>query len=487
MTTDWVDKALDMLKKTLRPIPQELNELDWKERLSTNKSRLTEHLSAFANYPGGGFMVFGICDKTGEVLGINREECNQIIDKLSNLSRNALEPPIRLLHAIRTFQNHPIFIIHIEESEVKPVHLRAKSLEYCFIRSGGTTRKASRQDVGNMLLNSKPLRWEELHSSSLLTSREMATLLDYRTIFELLDRPIPEDSQEIIRWMLKEKMIAPDHSGNFYITNFGAIAAAHKLDDFNGLQRKAVRLIRYSGLNKVQTETEHTGTKGYAIGFENFIQFLTAMLPQSEVIEQALRRKTSIYPEIALRELFANTLIHQDFSISGSGPMVEIFANRIEFSNPGRLLPSKKIHRLIGTNPESRNEILASAFRRYNICEERGTGFLKTIAAIELYGLPPLGFEEGENYFKVSLQAPKTFAEMLPEERLEACYQHATLQYYSSSALSNTSLRKRLKMSERQRSSVSRLIAEALDKKLIKARNPETKSTKFAEYIPFWG
>ena len=57
-------------------------------------------------------------------------------------------------------------------------------------------------------------------------------------------------------------------------------------------------------------------------------------------------------------------------------------------------------------SPESRNEILAQAFRRYHICEERGTGFIKTILAIELFGLPPLKFEQGENYFKVILSSP---------------------------------------------------------------------------------
>ena len=34
------------------------------------------------------------------------------------------------------------------------------------------------------------------------------------------------------------------------------------------------------------------------------------------------------YPEIALRETIANALIHQDFSISGTGPVVEVYADR---------------------------------------------------------------------------------------------------------------------------------------------------------------
>lgn len=216
------------------------------------------------------------------------------------------------------------------------------------------------------------------------------------------------------------------------------------------------------------------------------IDHLNLILPHSEVIKQSLRAEVSIYPEIALRELIANALIHQDFSITGAGPMIELFADRIEFTNPGALLPSKRLDRLIGTTPESRNEVLASAFRLYRICEERGTGFQKVVAAVELYGLPPVTFTTLDNAFRVTLHAPRKFSEMAQSERIEACYQHAVLKYLSSSALTNTSLRDRLKMHEKQRTQVSNLIRDAVDAGRIKRKDPDSNSSKFAEYVPYW-
>ena len=53
----WTTKALELLKASLVPPKHELNELDWKAALSPDKKRLTEHLSAFANQPGGGYLV----------------------------------------------------------------------------------------------------------------------------------------------------------------------------------------------------------------------------------------------------------------------------------------------------------------------------------------------------------------------------------------------------------------------------------------------
>lgn len=211
------------------------------------------------------------------------------------------------------------------------------------------------------------------------------------------------------------------------------------------------------------------------------------MLPRSEIIKNALRTTTTVYPEIALRELIANALIHQDFSVRGAGPMIEIFQDRIAIFNPGKLLPSKKLDRLIRTTPESRNEILASAFRRFNICEERGSGFEKAVVAIELYGLPPLKFEQLENSFRVTMYSPRTFAKLTPEERVEACYQHSIIKYYSSGGMTNTSLRERFKMHEKQRSQVSLVIKEALSQGKIKPKYVNNASTKFAEYIPVWG
>ena len=302
----------------------------------------------------------------------------------------------------------------------------------------------------------------------------------------MTETPAPTTLEEILNWAANEKFVEREPGGGGYISNLGAISAARSLGDFSEISRKAVRVIVYQGPNKSKTKLEQEGKKGYAVSFQGLMDFVTSHLPQSEVIEQALRRKLTVYPVIALREIIANALIHQDFTITGAGPMVEVFSNRIEISNPGGILASKKIDRLIGTQPESRNELLARAFRHYKICEERGSGLLKAGSAIELYGLPPIQFEAGSNYFKVTLHAPRKFAEMSDGERLQACYQHAVLKYYSDSHMTNTSLRERLKMPDKQRSMVSALIAEAVEKKLIKQADPENASKKFTEYVPIW-
>jgi ATP-dependent DNA helicase RecG len=482
----WINKAIALLDRSLNPIPQELNELDWKEDLSPNNSKLSKHLSAFANLPGGGFLVFGIENKMGRLIGISQDKAELIVQKLSSLCRDTIEPQASMQHQIANYNGVPILFVYIKESATKPVHLRSGALEDCFIRSGGSTQKASRQELGALMLNSKNPIYEELHASKLLSGEAVLELIDYKSIFNLLGKPIPNNSSEILNFLELEKLISDIDQNGFYITNMGALAAAHSLKNFDSLARKAIRVIQYKGNNKVETIREYPGSKGYAISFESLIEFVINLLPSSEIIKTALRKEMCIYPEIALRELIANALVHQDFGVKGAGPMIEIFDNRIEISNPGKLLPSKSIDRLIGTTPESRNDALASKFRRYGICEERGSGFQKAIASIELFGLPPLKMEENANSFRVTMFTPKSFAELTANERVEAAYQHCVLQYYSSSAMSNTSLRDRFKMHDKQRSQVSLVIKEALTQNRIKPKDPNNASTKFVEYVPFW-
>ncbi len=396
----------------------------------------------------------------------------------------ALEPALAIDHGVVEHAGVPLLFVHVPEHGSRPVHKRGKSIEESWVRSGGTTRKASRQELAGLLLGSQPPRWEELRASPVIGADAVLEALDLATIAKLRQRPLPEDRDALLRWLVDEKMVVIE-AGGYAITRFGALAAARRLEEFDSLARKRIRVVRYGGTNKVDTIDELVGQKGYAIGFEGLIAHLKRSLPHSEVIKQALRSEVNVYPEIALRELIANTLIHQDFGISGAGPMIEVFADRIEFTNPGSLLPSKRLDRLIGTAPESRNEVLASAFRLYRICEERGTGFQKVVAAVELFGLPPVSFSALDGAFRVTLHAPRKFADMGRSERVEACYQHAVLRYLSGSVLTNTSLRERFKLNDKQRNTVTNLIGEAVEAGRIRRKDPDA-GNKFAEYLPYW-
>lgn len=476
---------LPRLGQSLASPPREFDDLDWKQELSPNKKRLIEHLSAFANNPGGGCFVFGISN-TAKPVGVSDAEAEKISSQLVNLARSGIEPPLVVDHALHDYEGFRLLFVFVQEAVSKPAHVRGKAITESFVRVAGTTRRASEQEIRILIQQSSSVRWEAGKSSAFMSDDDMVAALKVEPIFEMLETKAPSNRDGLLKWMESERFISREPSGGGHVLNLGAVVAAARISMFEEVARKAVRVIVYDGTSKLKTKTEVEGQVGYAVGFPRLIEYVLSQLPRSEVIKQALRRNQSLYPPLALREIIANALIHQDFSVTGAGPMIEIYDNRIEISNPGRLLPSKKVDRIIGTQPESRNERLAKAMRRYKVCEERGSGLIKAGTEIELFGLPPIEFVEGDNWFKVILHAPRSFKEMSAHERLMACYQHAVLRHYAGGIMTNASLRERLKMSEKQRSVVSTLIQEAVDFKLIKNADPANKSKKFAEYVPAW-
>ena len=217
-------------------------------------------------------------------------------------------------------------------------------------------------------------------------------MLDYSSYFELLKRPVPETRDGIIAALAADRLVTSGDAGGWNITNAGALLFARHLADFPRLERKAVRVIQYRGSDRTETIKEQPGAKGYASGFEGLLTYIGALLPTNEVIKKALRVEAPMYPALAVRELVANALIHQDLRMTGTGPMVELFSDRLEITNPG--LPLVSTERFLDNPPLSRNERLALLMRRFGVCEERGSGIDKVVAQTEFYQLPAPRFEE---------------------------------------------------------------------------------------------
>jgi ATP-dependent DNA helicase RecG len=244
-----------------------------------------------------------------------------------------------------------------------------------------------------------------------------------------------------------------------------------------------VRVIQYRGKGRTETQKEQEADKGYANGFEGLISYIMALIPGNETIDQALRNHTLMFPKLAVRELVANALIHQDFNISGTGPMVEIFDDRIEITNPG--MPLVDLERFVNTPPKSRNEALASLMRRFRICEERGSGIDKVISQIEHFQLPAPLFEAPADFTRTVLFSHRPLSAMDKDDRVRACYLHACLKWAERNYLTNSSLRDRFGVEEKNKGTISRYIKEAVAAGKIKLYD-EQAPPKLRKYVPYW-
>jgi ATP-dependent DNA helicase RecG len=263
----------------------------------------------------------------------------------------------------------------------------------------------------------------------------------------------------------------------------GAVLFAKRLDDFEGLFRKAPRVFIYDGIDKLTESRQFKpGVKGYALGFEGLIDFINAHIPSNRIVGKALHAEIKMYSEGMIRELVANALIHQDFNETGTSVTIEIYRDRVEISNPGKSIISPK--RMIDEH-QSRNEKLADLTRRLGMCEEQGMGIDKVVNDAEVLQLPAPDFWIGERHTVAVIFAHKEFDEMDAKDRVRACYQHCVLRWLMQTTMDNQSLRDRFQLPETRTKTVSIIILKTMEQGDIKLVGSNT-SRRYAKYVPSW-
>ncbi|MFY7932874.1 MAG: MloB, partial [Microcystis aeruginosa] len=75
---------------------------------------------------------------------------------------------------------------------------------------------------------------------------------------------------------------------------------------------------------------------------------------------------------------------------------------------------------------------------------------------------------------------------MSQSDRIRACYQHCCLLYVDNQRMSNQTLRNRFCLNESKNNTVSQVIGATKEAGLIKLDESESKSTRYARYLPFW-
>ncbi len=467
-----------------------IGEVEWVEfkRSKVDPQEIGEYISALSNAAAlngkaHAYVLWGIDNETHDIVGtdFNPVTARKGNETLESWLLRLLNPKIHFRFDTVDIDNRQVVILEIERATHHPV--RFKGTEY--IRIGEVKKPLKEAPDRERRLwhtfNQKP--FEGLIAAEHLDAEKVLSLLDYPSYFDLLELPLPSNRDGIVEALSEDNLIQTCPAGGWDITNLGAILLAKRLADFRSVSRKAVRVILYRGTSRVETLKELQGIKGYAAGFEEVMGNINSLLPSTEIIEQALRKTVPMCPELAIRELVANALIHQDFFVTGAGPMVEIFENRIEITNPGAPLVSPT--RFIDTPPHSRNETLTSLMRRFGICEERGSGIDKVISQVELFQLPAPLFEAPGEFTRTMLFAHKDLKDLDRADRIRACYLHACLCYVTRRKMTNATLRERFGIADQNAADASRLLKEAIEDSKIVIEDP-TVGTRSRTYLPFW-
>jgi len=484
------DRPIENLHSLLRELCKLPNETEWVEFKRNNKDpkEIGEYISALANSAAlygklHAYVVWGVRDEDHAVVGttFKPSQTKQGNEELESWLLRLLNPKLLFRFHEFEYDDKSVVILEIHQAIHTPVQFEGR--EYIRIGSYKKPLKDFQAKERELWRVFDQVPFERQLAVEDVSAEQVLKLLNYPAYFDLMDMPLPENRDGILTRLSDDALIVKNDAGSWDISNLGAVLFAYKLQSFPRLGRKAVRLILYKGKSRGETVREQEGNKGYAVGFEGLIDYIKTLVPENEVIGQALRKSVPMYPELAIRELVANAIIHQDFTISGTGPMIEIFEDRMEITNPGK--PLVDTQRFIDTPPQSRNEALASMLRRIGVCEERGTGVDKVMIQVELFQLPAPLFEAYPEHTRVVLFAHREFKDMDKEDRIRACYMHCVLKYVNREMMNNATLRDRFGVEVKNSAMMSRIIKQACQAGLIKPYDADA-GTKALRYVPYW-
>lgn len=471
----------------LRKLPVETEWVEFKVN-NDEPHMIGEYLSAISNSAAlhereTGYVLYGIHNTTHEIVG--SEFYPKLVkvgnEELENWLLTQLTPRIDFRFVdVETDEGH-VVLIEIPVARIQPTAFKGTE----FIRVGSYKKKLKDfPEKERKLWRSFEIRpYETLPAKENVDAGTITKLLDTGAFYTLMQLPIPSTRDGIIYDFLEYGFLKQMDNGNYAITNMGALLFAKTFASFNYLDNKAIRVIRYKGSGRTHAIRDQSFSKGYAIAFDEIITYIMSMLPQEETIETALRQEFIMFPEKAVREILGNMIIHQDMTVRGQSLMVEIFDERIEATNPGKLLVD--VDRIIDTAPHARNEKIAQFLRLVHICEARGSGFDRMEEGMRDWKIPAPKVETTEDFCRTMLYWHPSLSQWSKEEKIRTCYIYVCYCYVNGIEVSNAVLRDRFDISDANKAMASRIIKDTVMAGKIKLADPNS-AVKMRRYIPYW-
>lgn len=479
------------LKSLVEALVQEPTETEWLEFKKDNAEAkmIGQDISALANGAllverPQAYMVWGVDDKTHRIIGTefspyakslaDQELLSWLLQMLSENARFRFEEIV--------IEDKKVVLLLIEPASQYPVAFQKEP----YIRAGSYTKRLADQSKLHSRLWAA-LSNEQFELSAALrdlTPEEVEEKLAVGAYFQRLALKAPDQLGERIKYLEADRIIKKQENRLFSITNFGALLLANNFSEFPSISRKEIRVVQYCGTSRKDILRSKTFEQGYAVCVSDLLAYIDALLPSSEPISNTGERKTvRAYPPAVVRELLMNALIHQDLTSTGNCVQCEIFDNRVEITNPGSLLVEK--NRIVDMPPQSRNALLAKAMRRMHFCEELGTGWDRVTQECELAQLPSPDIIQYETSTRVIVYSHIDFFELSQDQKLWACYLHCCIMHLSGKSATNTTLRERFNLGKQSSSSISRLLAKAVQVGWLKFKD-DAVGTKSKKYIPYW-
>ena len=398
-----------MDKSTL--LKGESKTLEFKAALSSKSESYLKTVVAFANTDGGR-LIFGIDDKSRQVVGVEKDDVFKIMDAIANAVSDSCAPKIVPDISFETIEDKTVVLVDIAAGFNRPYMLKSGGLDKgVYVRVGATSRPADTEQIREMMLDGSNQSWDEqVCRSYALTDRAVKKLCSdinrYRT--EKDGQNAPKTTKEtLIGWgVLKQDKteVLPTNAFALLTDNpFGQ--AKIQCAVFKG-ESKSVFLDR----------KEYEGSLCRLL--EDAYQYVLRNIRMGAVIEGLIRQDKFELPPAAIREMICNAICHRSYMDEGM-IQVSVFDDRLEVSSPGALCRGLTLKDALKGRSKPRNKVIAEVFSRMGIIEKWGTGLQRIVDLAKQEGLKEPVFENNDSFFRVILYRGKEEAAQTTDQTIQ--------------------------------------------------------------------
>lgn len=369
----------------------ESHTLEFKVTLPKN-DQIIKTVIGFCNQAGGR-LILGI-DNDGKIVGIEEDEAMQLMESLEHTIYQATTPPILPKIFLQRIGDKLILVLKVSSGMNKPYYKKSEGLERgTYVRVGRSTLRATADMI-------EELRWQGRGLSFDVMPIYQATVtdLDSNKILKFLETRTKEKQISITEEILKAYKLTAEEHAHIYPSVCGLLLFGKKVDYW--FSEAMIICTHFSGVSGREAIATRDCVGTLFEQFLNAYEFVLSQINKSFSIREPKREEKFEIPEVAIRELLLNALIHRNYHLRA--PIkVSIYQNRIEIFSPGGF-PTPFTSMKLGLT-DVRNMAICRIFRESGYIEKLGTGILTAFEAYEKWGLPEPTIIDGENFVKCIL------------------------------------------------------------------------------------
>ncbi len=378
----------------------ESKNVEFKEDLPERSIKYMKSVVAFANGIGGK-IIFGIADKTREVVGFDKEDVFKKIDAIANAVSDSCEPAIIPDITAQTMDGKTVIVVEVSEGRQRPYYIKTLGREGgVYVRVAGTTRLADEYMIKELLFEGSNRHFDQVLCTGLtVTDEEIDDLC--KSMKEQAVRNARTEEQkasikDVGRQQLRSWGILIERDGKDYPSNAFAILTG----------RGGLHVATQCGVFKGTTKAIFVDRREYDgplwEQIDEAFQFVLRNIHLGATIVGIYRQDIYEIPPDAIRELIINAMVHRSYLDHGK-TQVAVYDNRLEITSPGKLPMGQTLTRMKEGYSKVRNEAIAHAFAYMNLIESWGSGIPRIIDEVKAAGLQEPEFIGGDVDLRINI------------------------------------------------------------------------------------